>query len=148
MQKILKILRWIFTGATVGIIMLLCWQCLNIFLVGNSSENFVGGVYLTPVYSAQIVAERLTALSPLLAVYIILAVVVVILHLIWGKPQRNYPRTSVFRPIAPVGVGVIIGRIAVLGLGVLFILWGVLNGGAKDVLVKAINICTECIGLG
>jgi len=25
---------------------------------------------------------------------------------------------------------------------------GVLNGGARDVLIKAINICTECIGLG
>ena len=25
---------------------------------------------------------------------------------------------------------------------------GVLNGGMRDVLVKAINICTECIGLG
>lgn len=25
---------------------------------------------------------------------------------------------------------------------------GVLNGGLRDVLVKAINICTECIGLG
>lgn len=25
---------------------------------------------------------------------------------------------------------------------------GILNGGLRDVLVKAINICTECIGLG
>ena len=25
---------------------------------------------------------------------------------------------------------------------------GVLNGGLRDVLIKAINICTECIGLG
>ena len=33
---------------------------------------------------------------------------------------------------------------AALGLIVL----GVMNGGARDVLIKAINICTECIGLG
>ena len=25
---------------------------------------------------------------------------------------------------------------------------GILNGGLNDVLIKAINICTECIGLG
>ena len=25
---------------------------------------------------------------------------------------------------------------------------GILNGSARDVLIKAINICTECIGLG
>ena len=31
---------------------------------------------------------------------------------------------------------------------VVFIIAGVLNGSALDVLVKAIHICTECIGLG
>lgn len=33
-------------------------------------------------------------------------------------------------------------------IAVAFIIAGVLNGGARDVLVKAINICTECIGIG
>ncbi len=31
---------------------------------------------------------------------------------------------------------------------VVFTVLGVLNGGMHDVLVKAIRICTECIGLG
>ena len=31
---------------------------------------------------------------------------------------------------------------------VALIVLGVMNGGMFDVLVKAINICTECIGLG
>ena len=39
-------------------------------------------------------------------------------------------------------------RLAVLVLGVTFVLLGIFNGGATDVLIKAINICTECIGLG
>lgn len=39
-------------------------------------------------------------------------------------------------------------RIALYVLAVLFIILGVINGGLRDVLVKAINICTECIGLG
>lgn len=33
-------------------------------------------------------------------------------------------------------------------VAVTFIVIGILNGGAHDVLIKAINICTECIGLG
>ncbi|MDE5562113.1 MAG: hypothetical protein K2J01_00930 [Clostridiales bacterium] len=33
-------------------------------------------------------------------------------------------------------------------LAVTFIILGIVNGGANDVLVKAVNICTECIGLG
>ncbi len=39
-------------------------------------------------------------------------------------------------------------RIALYAAAVLFIVLGVMNGGLRDVLVKAINICTECIGLG
>ncbi len=39
-------------------------------------------------------------------------------------------------------------RIALFGCAVLFIVVGIVNGGMGDVLVKAINICAECIGLG
>lgn len=39
-------------------------------------------------------------------------------------------------------------RISVLVVAVTFIIHGITNGGAYDVLQKAINICTECIGLG
>ena len=39
-------------------------------------------------------------------------------------------------------------RIAVIALAVAFIILGVSNGGMKDVLGKAVKICTECIGLG
>lgn len=39
-------------------------------------------------------------------------------------------------------------RIAVGCVAVAFIVAGVFNRGASDVLQKAINICTECIGLG
>lgn len=39
-------------------------------------------------------------------------------------------------------------RYSLLGLAVSMLLWGFLSGGAADVLTKAINICTECIGLG
>ena len=41
-----------------------------------------------------------------------------------------------------------ITRVSLLALSVLLIVVGIFNGGAEDVLQKAINICTECIGLG
>ncbi len=40
-----------------------------------------------------------------------------------------------------------ITRISVGVIGIIFVILGILNGGVEDVLVKAINICTECIGL-
>lgn len=42
----------------------------------------------------------------------------------------------------------IVARAVVGAAAVTFILVGIFNGGANDVLVKAIYICTECIGLG
>ena len=39
-------------------------------------------------------------------------------------------------------------RCLLLAAAITLIALGVLNGGMRDVLVKAINICTECIGLG
>ena len=45
----------------------------------------------------------------------------------------------------PITLGV---RIAFVGCAIVFIIVGIANGGMADVLNKAINICTECIGLG
>ena len=39
-------------------------------------------------------------------------------------------------------------RNAILVASIILIVYGFLNGGTIDVLAKAINICTECIGLG
>lgn len=39
-------------------------------------------------------------------------------------------------------------RLAVLIVALICIIAGMANGNMKDILIKAINICTECIGLG
>lgn len=43
---------------------------------------------------------------------------------------------------------VIAVRCAVLGLAVVAMVYGLVTGGWQDVLTKAVNICTECVGLG
>lgn len=44
--------------------------------------------------------------------------------------------------------GLLAIRVAVAVIGVVLLFTGIFNGGAADVLTKAVNICTECIGLG
>lgn len=39
-------------------------------------------------------------------------------------------------------------RYALLLIGIVILVYGFVSGGTVDVLTKAINICTECIGLG
>lgn len=43
---------------------------------------------------------------------------------------------------------VAVTRYVILGVAVIFVVIGILNGGIADVLGKAVRICTECIGLG
>ena len=41
-----------------------------------------------------------------------------------------------------------VSRVALAAAALALIVAGIANGGMRDVLVKAVNICTECIGLG
>ena len=39
-------------------------------------------------------------------------------------------------------------RWGLLAFAIILLIWGFITGGAEDVLTKAANICSECIGLG
>ncbi|MBR6784589.1 MAG: thioredoxin [Clostridia bacterium] len=39
-------------------------------------------------------------------------------------------------------------RFSVLLIALVLLIYGYILGGTADVLTKAVNICTECIGLG
>ena len=39
-------------------------------------------------------------------------------------------------------------RIALIGIGIALVVLGACNEGTADILTKAVNICTECVGLG
>lgn len=61
---------------------------------------------------------------------------------------REAPRRRPDPPVEPSTRARSIGRTVLYLLAAALIAAGVLNGGMRDVLIKAINICTECIGLG
>ncbi len=50
------------------------------------------------------------------------------------------------KPAAACRTAMLRGVLLVLALGLIVL--GVLNGGLRDVFIKAANLCTECIGLG
>ena len=62
-----------------------------------------------------------------------------------GAPGTSVQATSPKKAVPWVRSGL---RLVLYAVAVAFIVLGVMNGGLRDVLVKAINICTECIGLG
>lgn len=64
------------------------------------------------------------------------------------EPSALNKKAESAERVASSRVTILSVRIAVLALAVLLIVLGIVNGGMSDVLTKAINICTECIGLG
>lgn len=68
------------------------------------------------------------------------------IDLLKALPKAASPSTEA-QPTKKCPTAAII-RLAVIVLGVGLIVWGATSGGIADVLTKANNICTECIGLG
>ena len=99
------------------------------------------------VYTAENAAERLAALAPLFFVFLALLLAESVLGVRPPDPQKTGKRAGCAKPRADLkGKGVL--QAAAVAAAVALIVAGILNGSAFDVLVKAINICTECIGLG
>lgn len=256
MIRALRVLRIILAAATAAVCLLLCWQAVDIYLIGNSPDNFSApGVRINPVYTRELVGSRLAAIAPVLFAYLALVVAGLALQAAAGEkpkihaavPAEDRLRT-LYRRVADIppearaeqlrrrkvwlsAVAVILGcaimggtyllnagnfssldleqvvgsmvkhvapwvflglaaaaaasvlcgqsaqreleilrsapkkklepvasaekksvpsalRIALYAAAALLIALGIANGGLWDVLVKAVNICTECIGLG
>ena len=80
MEKKEKLLRSILTAATVLLLVLLAWQCLDIYLVGNSPANLdENGLYIQKVYRAEDVIARLNGLRIWAIGYLALLVVACIM---------------------------------------------------------------------
>ena len=67
------------------------------------------------------------------------------IELLRQAPKTQSPAPSV--PVAPTNKLVYV-RFVILAVAAGLLLYGACTGGTADVLVKAINICTECVGLG
>ena len=111
--------------------------CVSIYYAGNG-------------YSREIVAETFSKID--IPIYI--SLLLIIGDIIWelisptvskkktankkkSEPEQNTPCKKVK-----------IIQLSILGFAIVIALIGALLGGYSDVLTKAVNICTECIGVG
>ncbi len=159
MPRILSALRILSAIAVVVIAVLLCGQCLDIYLQGSSPQNLdTGEVHLVSMFRMEDVAARLKSIALPLIVCCLLIAVSTVLH--WrfqmradgvpgSKPNRRRCTCKEHAEAAAArSASIRVVQAILLLISVVLIVLGVMNGGLYDVLVKAINICTECIGLG
>ena len=64
MTRLLPWLRWATAACVMLLAALLCWQCIDIYALGNAPENLTPeGVHMQPEYRAEDVGRRLTMLA-------------------------------------------------------------------------------------
>ena len=130
----------------VLLVVLLCAAAVAIYAEGSArkAEN-----PLESVYTPQNVSEWLAWLLPLLLFGIVLALFGVAHGIRDERADRPASASCPMRNIpVPSMPGRNAVRIVLFAAAAVLILLGVLNGSLQDILYKAINICSECIGLG
>lgn len=149
-QHIVHMLSILFSAVTLLAAVLLIFHCLSIYFVGTSSEVMDKDNGLQTIFSREIVILHLKEMS--WAFYLWLAIFAAQLATRWAIPDalvEPAPLPNRIKPIdAPQKHWYAPLRLVLYAVAILLIVVGILNGGMWDVLVKAIHICTECIGLG
>lgn len=123
----------------------LCWATLAIWLEGRALRaTDPAAVIFTPAA----VSARLRWVLPVLVMW--LAALLTALCAGGGRRTpgraRAANRNPNEKPTSERKIGLL--WFGLLALSAALIVLGVWNGGLRDVLIKAANICTECIGLG
>lgn len=147
MTSFLRALRMLTTIMLMTVVLLLCWQTIDIYADGKAAMT-AGN---EDIYRADDIAARLKGLKGPLCAFAAVGGLTLILHAL--APEKAFSgrfrdaRVDSSNIAAPLkGQNKL--RFLILCAAIFFILLGVMNGSAYDVLVKAITICTECIGLG
>lgn len=149
MSRFKRMMRALTATAALLIAAILCWQCFDVYM-SRSEEIIVIDAGVADIFRPDDIAARFKALAaPLTACGLVIAVNS-LLHIAVPETasEANRRAEQLYLSEFHLSIHQKKLRILILTIALLFILLGVMNGGAYDVLVKAINICTECIGLG
>lgn len=111
--------------------------CLLIYFSGNG-------------YSRETVGETFSKFS----IIIYISLILIIGDIVWELISPTAPKKKIFKKDDDEATQntpckkVRIIQLCVLGGAIIILILGAIFGGYADVLTKAVNICTECIGLG
>jgi len=145
MRGIQRLFKWLTAGMTIICLGLLAWQCMDIYREGAKAAAD-SALTSSQMYRWDDIRNRLSAISwPFFCTAIMIAASTWVCRK-ENKVEKPQSRVMLYQRQRTHASPVL--RSSLLVLAAAFILLGVMNGGLRDVLVKAINICTECIGLG
>ena len=139
-----RLTAWILTGLTVLLAIALCWAALDLWLEGRAIRQTSPAAV---IYSPEAVHARAGKVLPVFLAWLVALVAALCFGPRNAKPFHPRTRASA-QAAVPTPRRLQWLRIGLFAAAAVLIVLGVLNGGLRDVLVKAVNLCTECIGLG
>lgn len=130
------------------IALLLCASAVDIYRQGaaNQAEH-----PLEAIYTPEAIAGKLAPVAPLFFISVGLTAAGLLLGAgdeAGVRPAKTSGGIASTPRKEASGRRAGILRAVIVAAAAAFILMGIFNGSARDVLYKAANICTECIGLG
>ena len=96
------------------------------------------------VYTRENISERLIYVWPLLLITALL----ILINSFFAKEEKPSPIKLSTPPVMKKAVKDAFFTKLLFIVSILLIIHGMVNGGITAVFIKAISICTECIGLG
>ena len=133
----------------------LIWVCAGLSFLAAAVFGFFALVNLSFFPEAAQATAYVVSLMPIFAPCATLALGYGVLtaYLVRRNTEKQI---AIFKQCPPLPqpkntekpVAVIVARCCLVALALALIVVGLVNGGWQDVLTKAVNICTECVGLG
>lgn len=136
MKKLSSAMRLICALSSVLFCACLISGALSIFLSFDPGAD-------ESMYTPSVIGAHFSSFAP---VYIALCFILIVSAII-GRNAPSSEKKEMYVRSSPLKSARILRRCAFI-LSALLIVLGIMNGGLRDVFVKAVNICTECIGLG
>jgi len=161
-----RVEKWLRTAAIVLAVLtavtavLFIYQALDIYLTGVSAANQPSpGVYLEQIYSPKTIGAHFAPIAPLVYLWLFCCVAMLILRAVFPgakeKPVvaglKQWREKQLAKKAAAEGKKKPNTRkiaLCAMVIALALIVIGIFNGSMHDVFVKAVNICTECVGLG
>lgn len=135
---------------------LFIFQALHIYFTGVSDANQPSpGVYLEQIYSVKTIGEHFAPIAPVVYVWLAGCLAMLAARAIFPA-KKEKPDAAIMKAWREEALkkgpkkAIPERLIAYIGLviAVMLVIVGIFNGSLRDVFIKAVNICTECVGLG
>ncbi|MBE5790533.1 MAG: hypothetical protein E7322_00050 [Clostridiales bacterium] len=140
MNKASVFLKFLISACMILLAALLVFGCLSHVILHDGAKN----MYSFASVKAHFALFKWAYIGLLGYVFLFSTIAVFL-----KKPSKRFQRAMEYRRGKNASSRLkTCTRVFVFALSAILIVLGIANGGLYDVFVKAVNICTECIGLG